>query len=74
MAKAGDEKSGTSGSQFFIVTGDGAGLDPLYAIIGRVIGGRGAVRRIAAVPADPVTEEPIDPVVVKRLTIRESKR
>jgi len=74
MAKAGDEKSGTSGSQFFIVTGDGAGLDPLYAIIGQVVGGREAVRRIAAVPADPVTEEPIDPVVVKRLTIRESKR
>jgi len=74
MAKAGDEKSGTSGSQFFIVTGDGAGLDPLYAIVGRVVGGRGAVRRIAAVPADPVTEEPIDPVVVKKLTVRESKR
>lgn len=74
MAKAGDEKSGTSGSQFFIVTGDGAGLDPLYAIVGRVVGGRGAVRRIAAVPADPVTEEPIDPVVVSKLTIRESRR
>ena len=73
MAKAGNEKSGTSGSQFFIVTGDGAGLDPVYAIVGRVVGGRDAVKRIAAVPADPVTEEPIDPVVVKKLTIRESK-
>lgn len=74
MAKAGDEKSGTSGSQFFIVTGDGAGLDPLYAIVGRVVAGRDAVKRIAAVPTDPVTEEPIDPVVVKKLSIRESKR
>jgi cyclophilin family peptidyl-prolyl cis-trans isomerase len=74
MAKAGDEKSGTSGSQFFIVTGDGAGLDPLYAIVGRVVAGRDAVKRIAAVPTDPVTEEPIDPVVVKRVTIKESKR
>jgi len=73
MAKAGDERSGTSGSQFFIVTGDGAGLDPLYAIVGRVVAGRDAVRRIAAVPADPVTEAPIDPVIVRKLTIRESR-
>lgn len=74
MAKAGDDKPGTSGSQFFIVTGDGAGLEPIYAVVGRVVAGRGAVKRIAAVPADPVTEEPIDPVIVKKLTIRQSRR
>jgi peptidyl-prolyl cis-trans isomerase B (cyclophilin B) len=73
MAKAGDEAPGTSGSQFFIVTGQGAALEPLYALIGRVITGAKIVRRIAAVPADPVTEAPIDPVVIKRATIRESK-
>lgn len=73
MAKANDEKPGTSGSQFFIVTGSGAALDPLYAIIGRVSVGSAVVRRIAAVPADPVTEMPIDPVIVKKVTIRESR-
>ena len=73
MAKAPDEKPGTSGSQFFIVTGEGAALDPLYAIVGQVIAGRDAVRRIASVPADPVTETPIDPVIIKKVTIRESK-
>lgn len=73
MAKAGDEEPGTSGSQFFIVTGQGAALDPLYAVAGRVTTGLGVVRRIAAVPADPVTEMPIDPVIIRRATIRESK-
>jgi peptidyl-prolyl cis-trans isomerase B (cyclophilin B) len=73
MAKADDEKRGTSGSQFFIVTGDDAVLDPVYAMVGRVIGSSRAVRRIAAVPADPVTEMPIDPVVIKRLTVRATK-
>jgi len=73
MARAQDEAPGTSGSQFFIVTGQGAELDPVYAIIGRVIGSTRAVRRIAAVPADPVTEMPIDPVIIKRVTVRESK-
>ncbi|MDQ3676992.1 MAG: peptidylprolyl isomerase [Actinomycetota bacterium] len=73
MAKATDEKRGTSGSQFFIVTGQGAVLDPVYAVVGRVIGAGRAVRRIAAVPADPVTEMPIDPVIIKRVTIRGSK-
>lgn len=73
MAKAGDEEPGTSGSQFFIVTGQGAVLDPVYAIIGRVSKGLNVVRRIAAVPTDPVTEMPIDPVIIRRATIRESK-
>lgn len=73
MAKAGDEEPGASGSQFFIVTGQGAVLDPVYAVVGRVSTGLGVVRRIAAVPTDPVTEMPIDPVIIKRATIRESK-
>ena len=31
MAKAGNEPPGTAGSQFFVVTGTGAGLTPDYA-------------------------------------------
>jgi peptidyl-prolyl cis-trans isomerase B (cyclophilin B) len=72
MAKAGNEPPGTSGSQFFIVTGQGSALEPLYAVIGTVVTGAKVVSRIAAVPADPVTEAPIDPVIIKRVTIRES--
>lgn len=74
MAKAGDERRGTSGSQFFIVTGEGAVLDPLYAVVGRVSAGRAVVKRIAALPSDPVTEMPLDPVVIKRVTIRPTSR
>lgn len=73
MAKAGNEKRGTSGSQFFIVTGPDAVLEPVYAVVGNVVAGSRVVKRIAAVPADPVTEMPIDPVIIKRITIRASK-
>ena len=36
FAKTGSDPSGTAGSQFFIVTGTGQGLDPTYAPIGVV--------------------------------------
>lgn len=47
MAKRGDEPSGASGSQFFIVTGEGgSSLTPDYALVGRVEQGMDVVRRI----------------------------
>ncbi len=73
MAKAGDEDPGASGSQFFVVTGQADVLDPVYAVIGRVISGGTVVRRIAAVPADPVTEMPIDPVIIEKVTVRSTR-
>ena len=36
MAKTGAEPAGTSGSQFFVVTGDNASLPPDYAVLGKV--------------------------------------
>ena len=39
MAKTGAEPAGTSGSQFFIVTGDAAQLPPDYAVLGKVLSG-----------------------------------
>ena len=39
MAKAADEPSGASGSQFFIVTATNAGLPPDYALVGHVVEG-----------------------------------
>ena len=70
MAKTATDAPGTSGSQFFIVTAVEAPLPPEYALLGRVIGGFAAVDRIAKLETDPVSEMPIDPVVIKRATIR----
>ena len=74
MAKTQTEQPGTSGSQFFIVTADEAPLEPEYALLGRVVGGKSAVRRIARVPTDPATEMPLDPVVMSSVRIRSSAR
>lgn len=46
MAKAGDEAAGTAGSQFFVVTGEDAGLPPHYALLGEVSSGMDVVERI----------------------------
>jgi len=69
MAKTEVEAPGTSGSQFFIVTADDAGLPPDYAILGHVVGSDSAVRKMAAVPTDPRTERPRTPVVIQRVTV-----
>ena len=74
MAKSQIEEPGTSGSQFFIVTAAATPLEPDYALLGKVVGGKSVVRRIAAVPTDPATEMPIDPVVISSVRIRSSKR
>jgi cyclophilin family peptidyl-prolyl cis-trans isomerase len=74
MAKAQTEQPGTSGSQFFIVTAAEAPLEPDYALLGKVVGGRSVVRRIAAVATDPATEMPIDPVLISSVRVRSSKR
>jgi cyclophilin family peptidyl-prolyl cis-trans isomerase len=70
MAKTQADAPGTSGSQFFIVTAADSGLPPDYALLGKVVGGKAAVKRIAAVPTDPRTEAPIDPVVMESVTVR----
>jgi peptidyl-prolyl cis-trans isomerase B (cyclophilin B) len=69
MAKTQTEPPGSSGSQFFIVTAADAALPPEYAILGRVVGDKRAVRRIAAVPTDPQTEAPENPVVMRSVRI-----
>jgi peptidyl-prolyl cis-trans isomerase B (cyclophilin B) len=74
MAKTETEQPGTSGSQFFIVTADETPLGPDYALLGRVVGGKSIVRRIAHVPIDATEETPIDPVVISSVRIRSSKR
>jgi peptidyl-prolyl cis-trans isomerase B (cyclophilin B) len=70
MAKTGAEPAGTSGSQFFVVTGADVGLPPDYAIVGKVTEGMETVDRIGKL-GDPATEQPTQPVVVESVTVRE---
>ena len=68
MAKTAAEPAGTSGSQFFVVTGADVGLPPEYAVVGTVTDGLDVVDRIGAL-GDPATEEPTQPVVVATVKV-----
>jgi cyclophilin family peptidyl-prolyl cis-trans isomerase len=70
MAKSGVEAPGTSGSQFFVVTGDDVGLPPEYAIVGEVTDGMDTVLRIDALGVDD--GPPSQPVVISSVTVGES--
>lgn len=74
MAKSATQPPGTSGSQFFIVTGADAQLPVEYAILGKVVGDKHAVKRIAGVATDPGTEAPLDPVVMRSVRITSRPR
>ncbi len=67
MAKTGTEPSGTSGSQFFVVTGADAGLPPNYAIVGEVTEGMDTVERIDALGVGD--GPPSQAVVVASVTV-----
>jgi len=67
MAKSAAEAPGTSGSQFFVVTGADVGLPPEYAVVGEVTDGLEVVERIGTL-GDPATEQPTQPVVVETVT------
>jgi cyclophilin family peptidyl-prolyl cis-trans isomerase len=71
MAKSGAESAGTSGSQFFVVTAEDAGLPPDYALVGRVSEGEDVVDSIGVVPTRP-DEQPVDPVVISKMTVSAS--
>jgi peptidyl-prolyl cis-trans isomerase B (cyclophilin B) len=68
MAKAGNEPPGTSGSQFFVVTGADANLPPDYALLGEVSDGLDVVRRIGDVATGQL-DRPLSPVVIERIRI-----
>jgi peptidyl-prolyl cis-trans isomerase B (cyclophilin B) len=71
MAKAGNEPAGTSGSQFFVVTGGNANLPPDYALLGRVSKGIDVPHRIEKL-ASSSDGPPRQPVVIKKITISQS--
>jgi len=69
MAKAGFEKAGTSGSQFFVVTGEDIGLPPDYAIVGEVTGG---LETVLAIDRLGVADGPPSmPVVIQQVSVEE---
>jgi cyclophilin family peptidyl-prolyl cis-trans isomerase len=73
MAKTGDEPAGTSGSQFFIVTGAGAAtLTPDYALLGKVTKGMDVAEKIGGIQADPSTGQPAAQVIIKSVTVKVS--
>lgn len=75
MAKTATEADGTSGSQFFIVTGEDAGLPAQYAILGTVTSGLDVVDRIGALPLatnDSQGSPPVAPVVIAKVAISSS--
>jgi peptidyl-prolyl cis-trans isomerase B (cyclophilin B) len=68
MAKSSTEPPGTSGSQFFVVTGADAGLPAEYALVGKVSEGMDVVETIGKL-AKPNTEEPKQTVLIESVTI-----
>jgi peptidyl-prolyl cis-trans isomerase B (cyclophilin B) len=74
MAKAGAEAPGTSGSQFFVVSGPNAAtLPPDYAIVGNVTSGMDTVKRIDGFgDVNDPSGTPTRPVVVESVTVEES--
>jgi cyclophilin family peptidyl-prolyl cis-trans isomerase len=72
MAKTQTDPSGASGSQFFVVTGDGAAQLPAdYALLGEVTSGMDAVDKINGIQADSNTGQPAFTVVIKSITVAE---
>ena len=71
MAKTGAEAAGTSGSQFFVVTAEDAGLPPDYALLGKVTAGQDVVDKIGVAETDPASEKPLDPVVISSVKVTE---
>lgn len=67
MAKSGAEPPGTSGSQFFIVTGADAGLPPEYALVGKVDKGIDVVERIGKLGTPE--EKPKQTVLIEKITV-----
>jgi peptidyl-prolyl cis-trans isomerase B (cyclophilin B) len=72
MAKTGSDKAGTSGSQFFIVTGSGnTGLTADYAYLGSVTSGIDVVQKIGQLYPKSGSNDgpPTKKVTIKHITI-----
>jgi peptidyl-prolyl cis-trans isomerase B (cyclophilin B) len=70
MAKTQTDPAGTSGSQFFVVSGDGVNLPPDYAVLGHVTDGMDVVEKIGKLgnPADP-SGTPTEKVTIDKMEL-----
>jgi peptidyl-prolyl cis-trans isomerase B (cyclophilin B) len=71
MAKTQTDPAGSSGSQFFVVTGADVGLPPDYAVLGSVTDGLDVVEKIDKLgnPADPAGT-PTEKVTIDKMELR----
>jgi peptidyl-prolyl cis-trans isomerase B (cyclophilin B) len=67
MAKSSAEPPGTSGSQFYVVTGADAGLPPEYALVGKVSEGIDVVEKIGSLGT--ASEKPKQTILIEKITI-----
>jgi cyclophilin family peptidyl-prolyl cis-trans isomerase len=67
MAKSSAEPPGTSGSQFYVVTGADAGLPPEYALVGKVDKGLDVVEQIGKEGTS--SEKPKQTILIEKITI-----
>ena len=67
-AKTSAEKPGTTGSQFFVVTGDDVGLPPDYGLIGRVTKGLDVVKLIGTYGNDQ--QQPTRIIQITKMTVK----
>ncbi len=67
MAKSSAEPPGRSGSQFYVVTAPDAGLEPEYALVGKVSEGYPVVARIDKLGDE--SEQPKQTVLIESVTI-----
>lgn len=73
MVKGDDDPPGWSGSQFYVVTGQDAGLPAEYALLGKVVKGMDVAMKIDALgdPQSGGAGTPLQTVVIEKATLKE---
>jgi peptidyl-prolyl cis-trans isomerase B (cyclophilin B) len=69
MAKTQMDAPGTSGSQFYVVTGEDAQLPPEYALLGKISAGQDVLDKIGVAETDPTSQEPIEPILIRSVKV-----
>ncbi|MFI5211472.1 MAG: peptidylprolyl isomerase [Ignavibacteria bacterium] len=69
LGDAGNPKRESSGSQFYIVTGEASHLDGQYTVFGKVIKGFDVAQKIEKVKTD-ANDNPIDKVVIEKVSFK----